>query len=69
MDIKIKCPHCGSNKYLMHYSTTTAMYFPPIYQNGVNINPDRNITTNVCECQNCGDTFSYQECMGEIINE
>lgn len=51
------------------YKTQTAMYFPPIYKDGVNINPDRNITTCVCQCLTCGAIFSYQACMGEVINE
>lgn len=63
----IKCPHCGANKYMERYTTRTAMYFPPIYENGVNINPDRNISTHICQCMNCNEVFSYQECGGEII--
>lgn len=51
------------------YSTTTAMYFPPIYKNGVNINPDRNITTTVCRCLNCNGIFSYRTRGGELIDD
>ena len=65
----IKCPKCGESYYMERYSTTTAMYYPPIYKNGININPDRNITTRVCQCMNCSNTFSYQERGGEIIND
>ena len=65
----IKCPKCGESYYMERYSTVTTMYYPPIYKNGVNINPDRNITTKVCLCMNCNNTFSYQERCGEIIND
>lgn len=52
-----KCHHCGESYYMEKYSTCTAMYCPPIYKNGVNVNPDRNITTTYCECINCGKEF------------
>jgi hypothetical protein len=54
---------------MVRYSTTTAMYYPPIYKDGVNINPNRNITTHTCQCMACNKEFTYQERMGEIINE
>jgi hypothetical protein len=54
------CPHCGESYYMENYSTTTAMYYPPIYKNGVNINPDRNTTTTYCTCLNCGKEFSFE---------
>lgn len=53
------CPHCGESYYMENYTTTTAMYFPPIYKNGVNINPDRNKSVTHCTCMNCGKDFSY----------
>ena len=61
VDIKIKrlCPHCGESYYMENYSTTTAVYYPPIYKDGVNINPDRNATTTHCTCMNCGKDFSF----------
>ena len=65
----INCPHCGKSYYAERYATCTAMYFTPIYKDGVNINPDRNITTHVCECMNCGQIFSWQERGGEPMNE
>ena len=55
----IKCPHCGESYYQENYSTTTAVYYPPIWKNGVNINPDRNTTTTHCTCMNCGKDFTY----------
>lgn len=66
MDRENKCSH---RRYMERYTTVTAMYFPPIYENGININPDKNITTHVCECLECGRVFSYRTCQGEIINE
>ena len=63
------CPYCGKSYYMEQYSTMTAMYFPPIYKDGVNINPDRNITTNVCRCLNCNGIFSYRTCGGELIDD
>lgn len=56
----ITCPHCGESYYQENYSTRTAVYYPPIYKNGVNINPDQNTTTTCCHCLNCGKDFSYQ---------
>lgn len=59
-DNLIRCPHCGESYYMEKYSACTAMYFPPIYKDGVNINPDKNITTTHCTCMNCGKEFSYK---------
>ena len=54
----IKCPHCGASYYTILYSDSTAVYYPPIYKDGVNINPDHNTTTRQCECINCGKQFT-----------
>lgn len=61
VDVKINylCPHCGESYYMENYSTRTCMYFPPIYKDGVNINPDKNTTTVHCTCMNCGKDFSF----------
>lgn len=56
----IKCPHCGESYYMENYSTRTLAYYPPIYKNGVNINPDRNTTTAYCTCMSCGKDFTYE---------
>lgn len=53
------CPHCGKSYYVENCSESTAVYYPPIYKNGVNINPDRNTTTTHCTCMNCGKDFSF----------
>lgn len=55
---KISCPHCGESYYRENYSTSTALYYPPVYKNGVNVNPDRNAVTIHCTCMNCGKDFS-----------
>jgi len=53
-----KCPHCGESYYTELYSDSTSVYYPPIYKNGVNINPDRNQITTHCRCLNCDKEFS-----------
>lgn len=53
------CPHCGESYYIENYNTSTCVYYPPIYKDGVNINPDRNTTTTHCTCMNCGKEFSF----------
>lgn len=65
----IKCPKCGKSYCMEKYTTCTAMYYPPIYKDGVNINPDRNISTTVCLCLECQNIFSYQMRGGELICE
>lgn len=60
-DIQINhlCPHCGESYYMENYGITTCVYYPPIYKDGVNINPDRNRTSVNCLCMNCGKDFSF----------
>lgn len=53
------CPHCGGSYYMENNSMSTCVYYPPIYKNGININPDRNKTTVNCTCLECGKEFSY----------
>ncbi len=53
----IKCPYCGKSHYREGMTTFTAMYFPPIWKDGVNVNPDGNIHTTECECLECGRWF------------
>ena len=57
----IKCPHCGESYYRENYSVCTAVYYPPIWKNGVNINPDKNTHTTYCTCLNCGNDFCYSD--------
>lgn len=49
-----KCPHCGESYYSPGVSYTTAVYYTPIYKDGVNINPDRNKCTSTYHCHACG---------------
>lgn len=63
----IYCPKCHASHYVERYRTSTAMYFPPVYKDGININPDRNITTVACTCLNCGHMFNFQEREGQVI--
>lgn len=53
----ITCPHCGVSYYTELHSTITAVYYPPTYKDGVNINPDMNKAITHCECLNCGKEF------------
>ncbi len=54
----IKCPHCGESYYTIEESLSTCVYYPPIIKDGVNINPDRNTTTQYCRCLNCNERFT-----------
>ena len=56
----VRCPHCGERYYMENYSTSTCVYYPPIYKDGVNINPDRNTSTTHCTCMNCGKEFGFK---------
>lgn len=51
--INLKCPVCGESHYSVGICMCTAAYYEPIYRNGVNINPDRNITTTNYHCLDC----------------
>lgn len=66
MNIRIKCPNCGASHYEHKYSTCTAVYYPPIYKDGVNTNPDGNVTTNYCKCIKCNHNFYYTEQYGKV---
>ena len=55
----LKCPKCNSIGPLNQgASMTTTVYYPPVWENGVNINPDGNITTTEFICEKCGCKFS-----------
>lgn len=43
------------------YSVSTATYCPPIWKDGVNINPGKNIITTYCKCMACKKDFETQE--------
>ena len=55
--VKHLCPKCGESYYMENGGISTCVYYPPIYKDGVNINPDRNKITTHCKCLNCGKEF------------
>lgn len=68
-DIVLKCPKCNSTGPLIQgVSMTTNVYYPPVWENGVNINPDGNTTTTEFICEKCGCKFSAKFKHGECIN-
>ena len=65
----LKCPKCGSLGPLSQgISMTTAAYYPPRIVNGVNVNPDGNITRTEFICEKCGCKFSARFKYGECID-
>ena len=68
-DIVLKCPKCNSTGPLSQgASMTTTVYYPPVWENGVNINPDGNTTTTEFICEKCGCKFSAKFKHAECIN-
>lgn len=53
----IKCPKCGAKYFEVGSSDCTAVYYPTIIKDGVNINPDRNQCTTAYTCCECGHTW------------
>lgn len=49
-----KCPHCGESYWSPRDATITAVYYEPIYKDGVNINSDRNKVSTTYHCWACG---------------
>jgi len=68
MDEYPKCPNCGNSSYMEHYCTRTLLYCPPIWENGVNKNPDSNIETHYCTCKKCRHKFHFEIQYDKIIN-
>ena len=64
----VKCPNCGMSHFSVGVSMTTLMYYPPIYKNGVNVNPDGNTTTTEFICMECHKRFYTKTQYGEIID-
>ena len=65
----LKCPRCGSTDPIIEgYSTTTAVYYPPVWENGVNINPDGNVTTTKYTCGKCECNFSARYQHGKLLS-
>lgn len=65
----IKCPHCGASHYSEGPSECTLAYYPPIWKDGINVNPDRNTTTTRAHCCECHYDFVIKECAGEVWTE
>ena len=53
----IKCPKCGAKYFEVGPSYCTAVYYPTIIKDGVNINPDRNKSVTTYTCCECGHTW------------
>lgn len=43
------------------------MYYPPVWKDGVNINPDGNYTKTHYYCMDCHHHFSVRERFGEVV--
>ena len=68
-NIVLKCPKCNSIGPLNQgASMTTTVYYPPVWENGVNINPDGNITRTEFICEKCGCKFSARFKHGKCIS-
>lgn len=53
------CPQCGHNEYSKLYNTTTLLYVPEVYKDGVlQESPVKNKTTTTYQCLKCGHTWS-----------
>lgn len=63
--VMIKCPYCGKSHYRMGGTTMSLVYYPPIYKDGVNINPDKNEYRTQCQCLHCGKVFYVVN--GEVV--
>jgi len=61
----IKCPNCGASHYMEGPSQRTLLYCPPVWKNGVNQNPDTNITTIEAHCLECNFDFEIKEQSGK----
>ena len=61
-------PDCPRNepstcRFEARPSSTTLLYYPPRYdREGVNQNPDRNVTTEEVRCATCGATW-FRDCV------
>ena len=50
----IKCPKCGAKYFEVGSSYCTAVYYPTIIKDGVDINPNRNKSVTTYTCCECG---------------
>ena len=63
-----KCPACGSTRVQYHYSTSTALGWAHIIENGVDVSENPNWVTSYYSCCNadCRHDFHIVEHLGEI---
>ncbi len=61
------CPNCKKpTKRTGGMGSRTLMYFEPVYnENGINTNPDRNISTTSWNCLECGESYTVS---GNSVN-
>lgn len=61
-------PTCNKEcKFEESVSTTTCGYYPPVYdKNGVNTNPDGNITTYRVKCNTCKKRWTAFSQFGKV---
>lgn len=64
-----KCPNCGESDYIVHYSTSTALYAPAHFVNGKQVSSDPNYHTSYCTCCKCSHDFTATEHEGNITYE
>lgn len=57
MKFEGKCPVCNDDTLIRGTSLATLVYYPPIYKDGENINPDMNVSTTNFTCVNNGHEF------------
>lgn len=53
----VKCPKCGAKYFEVGPSYCTAVYYPPIIKDGVNINPNHNKSITTYLCCECGHSW------------
>ena len=66
MDFKLLAHECNEPLYQAGVMSTTMAYYPPRYdENGVNQNPDRNVTSGTVTCTKCGRSWHISMQYGE----
>lgn len=60
-------PDCAGNcRFMNSPMMTTCAYYAPVYdKNGVNVNPDRNITSYTTVCLTCNERWDVSEQCGK----
>ena len=56
----IVCPHCGAKHFTIGLSFCTAVYYPPVYKDGVNMNLGQNTVTTNYQCLNCNKFWTEE---------